>query len=338
MRQIFRFMIYFFLILLSACKENNPVDEYKPPTIPIYYPSIDDYPAWSTDGLRIIYNHYGITKIYPGGMYSINPDSSGLWMMNADGSNQRLILRGFEIYAAWSPDRLWIAYHQGGQIYKIPVVGDSLDNSRIKQLTVGRGNFFPAWSPDVQWIAYDSDENTGNRSHYIWIMKSDGSQKRRIAYEPTMGEIRTPNWSPDGKKIAHLRYLVGTFSSEIFSMDTNGENSIRLTDNNATDRHPKYSPDGTKIVFQSQPYGSVPQICVMDADGNNPKMLTTTGGEYPSWSPDGKKIVYVGWTDMRHYHPQTNGTVWVMNADGTCKTQLTFGPSPSSGKEVTTNE
>lgn len=323
-------------MIMSSC-DNNLING-DPPTIPVVYPSIDGYPAWSPDGTKIIYNHYGITRISPGGMFSINPDSSGLWMMNADGSDQRLILRGFDIYPAWSADGQWIAFERGGQIYKVSVKGDSLDKSRIQQLTFQGGNFFPTWSPDGEWIAYDSDLNDPKGANVIWKMKADGTNKRDIS-EHGIGEWRMPDWSPDERYIVHQRY-VGVNAPEIVVMDTSGANPLRLTYDDRDDFHPKYSPypadggaGGTKIVFQSNT-----QVVVMNSDGSNPRQLTTTGGRSPSWSPDGMKIVYIGFADPEQYNPRGNATVWVMNADGTRKRQLTFGPSPSSGKEVTTNE
>lgn len=311
----------FGLVALQTCNDNDSgLNDGNPPTIPIGYPSIDSYPAWSPDGMRIIYNHYGITG-FSSGMILINPDSSGLWMMNADGSNHHLVLRGFDIYPAWSADGRWIVFHQGGQIFKIPVLGDSLDKSRVEQLTSQGENFLPAWSPDGQWITYDSNSDSPNGMNFIWKMKADGSQKRRIAYAPTTGETRMPNWSPNGNQIVHKRYIgVGP---EIFTMDTSGNNPIRLTYNNNFDNYPKYSPDGTKITFESNA-----NVWIMNADGRDPRQLTIKGGKSPSWSPDGTKIVYIGFINPKQqYNPRSDATVWVMNTDGSNKRQLTYGPA-----------
>ncbi len=198
----------------------------------------------------------------------------------------------------WSPDGQWIVFEKNGQIYKRKLNGDSL-----VQLTFEGSNFYPDRSPDGQWIVYDSNVESPNGMYFVWKMRMDGSGKRRIAYEPTQGEIRMPSWSPDGKKIVHIRYFVGFFSSEIVVMDTNGANPIRLTVNNASDRHPRYLSDGTKIAFESRPGGGLPQIWVMNADGTNPVQLTTHGGYTCDWSPDEEWIVY---TDLSCSAKQTN--------------------------------
>ncbi|MDZ7360449.1 MAG: hypothetical protein ONB46_06940 [candidate division KSB1 bacterium] len=313
------------VLLLGGCTSPTGNDG-EPPGIQPVYPAIDGFPAWSPDGSKIIYMHYGIIKIYPGGMHDINPDLRGLWMINADGSNPHLLLQGWDVYAAWSPDGRWIAFERGKQIYKVPVMGDSLDKSRIQQLTFAGENFYPAWSPDGEWIAYDSNAESPRGANFIWKMKADGSGKRRIAYASTEGETRQPNWFPDNKMILHIRYLVNTYSSEIFTMDENGGNPLRLTFNNSTDYYPQYSSDGRKIVFESQSRnGGPPQIWIMNADGSNPQPLTTKGGVEPSWSPDGTKILFCRY-DFGKFDPH-NGTVWVMNADGSNKRQLTYGPN-----------
>jgi TolB protein len=320
------------VLLLGGCTSPTGNDG-KPPGVQPVYPAIDGFPAWSPDGLKIIYMHYGITKIFPGGMHDINPDLRGLWMINADGSNPHLLLQGWDVYATWSPDGRWIAFERGKQIYKVPVMGDSLDKSRIQQLTFVGENFFPAWSPDGQWIVYERDYSYPELPEVqgIWIMKAaDGTGKVKIA------NGAYPTWHPSGTKILYL-VKVGSKSGQVLGdsvwitdIITKRTNSITfLSGRNYDNRYPRYSPDGSKIVLESQPQtGSpplIPQIWIMNADGSDPQPLTTEGGVEPSWSPDGTKILF-GRYDYSKFDPH-NGTVWVMNANGSNKRQLTYGPN-----------
>lgn len=71
--------------------------------------------------------------------------------------------------------------------------------------------------------------------------------------------------------------------------------------------NPKYSPDGTSIVFQGG--GG---ISVMNSDGTNVKLLSSSGGT-PSFDPTGNTIAFGN---------RTSG-VWKINVDGTGLTQLT---------------
>ena len=59
------------------------------------------------------------------------------------------------------------------------------------------------------------------------------------------------------------------------------------------DMWPAWSPDGRRIVFTSTRDGD-PEVYVMNADGSEPRRLTTTPGRdaHPSWSPDGRTIAF----------------------------------------------
>lgn len=314
-----------FLFAVS-CDVNDSDDKELPPIgDPPVYPLIDGFPLGSPDGTKIIYNHNGITRIDIGGSYHVDRDSSGLWMVNIDGSNPHLILRGDDINADWSLDGKWIVFEQGSQIYKVPVVDNSIDTSQIIQITFQGSNFFPSWSPDGLWIAYDNT-NCGSivdppplNSCGILKIKDDGTSKQFLI------RGRMPDWSPDGSYIIYIG-----LTSEVYKIKNNDTTQReRITNLNSINpyayliQYPKYSPDGSKIVFESNA-----NVWLMDNDGMNQKQITSNGGLQPSWSSNGQKIVYIGSSNDNKYNPIEDGTVWIMNADGSNKQQLTFGPFP----------
>ena len=105
-------------------------------------------------------------------------------------------------------------------------------------------------------------------------------------------------------------------NSEIYIMDTDGGNQVRLTNHPEEDSNPSWSPDGRRIAFVSNRDKGYDHIYVMDSDGRHSTKLTKVGANRtPAWSPDGKKIVYV--------RSKGGYQIWVMDADGGNKTRIT---------------
>ena len=111
-------------------------------------------------------------------------------------------------------------------------------------------------------------------------------------------------------------------NSEIYIMDGDGGNQVRLTNDPARDHQPSWSPDGDRIVFIRNS-----NIHVMDSDVMDGWVLMNltgiSGGSEPAWSPDGAKIAF---TRFKAAQEQ----VWLMDADGQNQTLLTHvGPNSS---------
>jgi dipeptidyl aminopeptidase/acylaminoacyl peptidase len=113
-------------------------------------------------------------------------------------------------------------------------------------------------------------------------------------------------------KIAFISFRDG--KPEIYSVNPDGTGVLRLTNNDLNESEPKWSPDGTKIVFGT---GINEDIWVMNADGTNPVALTPPASNdwSPAWSPDGTKIAFASCC------PEATG-IFVMNADGTGGTRV----------------
>lgn len=322
-------LIIFFspFLLLLGCNEGNPVDDpcggTEPGIVPV--PPYDS-PVWHPSGEFIGFNHTTLKSIeYPRGKecWGVQhfTDDTGFWLINPDGTNMRRIFPYKLQNPAWSPDGEWIAFNIGTQIFKMQFTGDAFDTTSLTQLTTEGRNFLPAWSPDGQWIAYDSNNESPNGMNFIWKMRIDGTEKRRIAFEPSSGEIRMPAWSPNANEIVHQRYI-GIGPPEIFIMDSSGRSIIRLTNDNYFDSYPKYSPVRMGIAFWSND-----NLWLIDSVGNNRQQLTTLGvdasyGVPFSWGPEGKGIVY---TDYRSDDwGYDNGTLWILNLSTGEKKQLTL--------------
>ncbi|HHY97611.1 MAG TPA: hypothetical protein GX509_02595 [Firmicutes bacterium] len=129
-----------------------------------------------------------------------------------------------------------------------------------------------------------------------------GGQKASSTLQTAAGQV-------DSEKILFVSDRDG--NEEIYIMNSDGSEQANLTQNNAQDRDPAWSPDRTKIAFASDREGMF-QIYVMNSDGTNVVRLTspdTLLNYSPAWSPDGKQIAFVSARDG-------SAQLYVMNADG----------------------
>ncbi|HEX2053467.1 MAG TPA: hypothetical protein VHJ78_07065, partial [Actinomycetota bacterium] len=76
-------------------------------------------------------------------------------------------------------------------------------------------------------------------------------------------------------------------------MEADGTGQIRITTSDGFDTFPAWSPDGSKIAFDSV-RDENREIYTMNPDGSDPRRLTDNRGidRFPAWSPDGTRIAY----------------------------------------------
>ena len=137
------------------------------------------------------------------------------------------------------------------------------------------------------------------------------------------------SWSPNGSKILYssTRYDPSIPActpgdphefgcpTDIYVMDANGSNVVRLTDDPAGEFMPRWSPTGDRIAFvrEGDPVaGTFEAVYVMDADGSNSRQVSSASGGsdfWPSWSPDGSKLVFAA---IRF----EDWGIWIVDADG----------------------
>jgi dipeptidyl aminopeptidase/acylaminoacyl peptidase len=129
---------------------------------------------------------------------------------------------------------------------------------------------------------------------------SFGQTKRPMELEDMFRAKRVsdPQLSPDGKWIAFVITVVdkanNTTNSDIWLIPSSGGSAKQLTDSAKQNRHPRWSPDGTRIAFESNRNGSY-QIYTMASDGSDVKQVTSisTEANQAVWSPTGKILAFV---------------------------------------------
>jgi dipeptidyl aminopeptidase/acylaminoacyl peptidase len=110
--------------------------------------------------------------------------------------------------------------------------------------------------------------------------------------------VADPQLSPDGKTVAYVVTAVdltgNKSSSAIWLAPTDQGEPRPLTNSGKKDRHPRWSPDGKRILFESN-RGGDSQLWVIDVGGGEARQLTTIASEAGNgvWSPDGKWVAFV---------------------------------------------
>ncbi len=237
-------------------------------------------PSWSPDGATVAF-----VKDAGGG------SSSELWLVGAQGGEARQLTSEPDgIYStepAWWPDSTSIVYasNRGGtrNIWRIPVGG-----GEPERLTAGAGaDGFPQVSPQGHAILFATvSSRTG-----LFVRPLAGGEPRLILAD-SIGQPWGPDFSPDGRFLAYTR-IDNAGPWEIHIVPVEGGTPRRLDTETRSDLWPRWSPDGTRIVYCTFSKGD-DDIYVVPAAGGAARRLTEGGGDdwWPAWSPDGQWILF----------------------------------------------
>ena len=200
-----------------------------------------------------------------------------------------------------SPDGSEVAFswNRSGtfEIYSAPLEGE-----RIFQLTDAKErSVWPRWSPDARQLAFLRDRG-GDEQFDIWFVDRDGEHERNLTNETGVVH-RDIAWSPDGTKLAYTANAGGkAFAIHVIDVGTGKKRA--LTDGVRDDMQPRWSPDGTLLVFWSRrdDVRTNADLYVVPSLGGEATLLETRAGKDgesfdPQWSPDGTRIAFT--TDTR---------------------------------------
>jgi len=248
-------------------------------------------PAWSPDGKQIAFARWD--SAYP-----------GLYVVNADGSNERLIYGAQHLRSPrWSPDGRLMAFTQrktgtsGQELWKLGVVElphvkpgtDEGVPARLTEPQCARLCYVPSWNRDSETLAFVVPGSgimaTSVLGGPAWsILAPSGSYwdtreniPRPILHLPP---IQTAQWSPDGTRVVYAQRVHDRWELGVVNADGTNVRSLTQPDpilyaffrvivNNVS---PVWSPDSQQILFLSDRNGRW-EFFVINADGSNPRQV-----------------------------------------------------------------
>jgi serine/threonine protein kinase len=244
----------------------------------------ESFPSLSPDGKTLVYTRKikGNTDIF---WQRIN--GSNVQNLTSDSTAD-------DKHPAFSPNGEQIAFRSdrsGGGLFVMGATGES-----VKRLT--DFGFNPAWSPSGDKIVFSTIEFVDplNRGRFgeLWTATLNGEVKRVQANVDAL----QPSYSPDGRFIVFWGNDE-QFQRDLWTVPADGGEAVRLTDDDALDWNPIWSPDGSFIYFCSNRNGAagIWRLAVDKKTGKQtgvPEAISATPAQ--SWnltlSADGKNLVY----------------------------------------------
>ena len=212
-----------------------------------------------------------------------------VFLMAADRSGLRQIANdsAIDMMPDWSPDGRTLMFTRSRPAEQAGIWVMQADGSGMRQLSGTKGDGNGRWTPDGQSIVFQSYSPGAS---YLAVMRADGTDRRLIAPELVSDLTGTPTWSKGGV-IAFKRSSEDNPGIWIIRSDGSGLTHVTQF---IGDAQPRWSPDGTKLVFESfgNAIGAASAIFVINADGTGRRQLTGGADQSAAWSPDGKSILF----------------------------------------------
>lgn len=243
--------------------------------------SIALFPKWSPDGKSIAF-----TSFKDGGpmLYENNLQSGRVRRISGR--------KGMNTGACWTSDGNRIALtltREDNQDINQDIFLIDLRGRILERYTNDEAiDVSPTFSPDGTKMAFVSDRSG---TPQIWVKDLENREKgeERLTF-PGMGDDTFEskyNYTPDWSSRNQIAFSGDSDTGrDIFTMNPDGSNLRRLTENRGVNEDPSWSPDGRYIVFSSNRDGGF-HLYIMNSSGFNQRRISFQKGEQtdPSWSP-----------------------------------------------------
>jgi TolB protein len=178
----------------------------------------------------------------------------------------------------------------------------------------------PVVSPDGALIAFNS--NSGGEDD-LFVISSNGKEARQLTR--TAEDEGNLAWTKNGKEVLFSLFQDGT--SRLMAIDPKGKNQREVA--RVPGRAPTLSPEGKRVVYMAGTWTAT-RLTVSQLDGSKAQQITDDSSIAWNnhWSPDGKRIAFTG-----RDNPKSELAVFVMNADGSGRRQVTHIPAEEGGAQ-----
>ncbi len=255
-------------------------------------------PDWSPDGTKIVFVRHETANY---GLYIMSmPDRTvrRVWIRASDIALERAFQESLRMWGpTWSPDGKRIAF-------------------------LAAPGYFDDDTYNWPWGGYCDHEGV------IFVVNEDGTNLQRLSFPETFNDdCKSVDWSPDGTKLVFSRtvYVNSQIPDhwrhpELYVMNSDGSGVARLTYGDTMCYGPRWSPDGSRIIFSraSKASGSIEwEIWSVNPDGSYLTQLTFDKERYTAlaWSMDSQKIVFAD-------NGTGPGALYIMQADGSNRRML----------------
>lgn len=261
----------------------------------------------SPDDSKISYHR----KYGPGG---------SIYIMDIDGSNLKEIHKaGFDPFFSKDSKRILFISEEEFKNYSEICTMD-LNGGDIRKILRSENNSYysnPKYSNDGSKIMFITSNYESNPESVLNIINNYGSDLREIINKNNFNPT-SASFSPDDSKIVFSAYNDDYYNQAIYILNLENLEIQEITDNKSFNFGPYFSPEGNKIIFESNRNGFC-GLYMMNIDGTYQEFVLSSdyvGSHNPTFSLDGTKIAFESNMDG-------NPEIYIVDSDGTNLERLT---------------